>query len=63
MVGEWKIQVTVYKYPQYNENVWFTNSFTLSILAPKLELKPEPEINTIQDLLKPNFSGMVILEV
>ena len=64
MIGEWQISVTVYKYPQYNENVWFTNSFTLSILAPKPESKPkpQPQISAIEDILKPNFTGMVVLE-
>ena len=60
MVGEWKINVKVYKFPEYLDIASYENVFMLKILAaPEEKIKKD---DPIEQLLKPTFEGMVVLQ-
>ena len=59
MVGEWNIDVKLFLFPEFSENVSFQNSFKVTIL-PAIEDEKE-EIDRIEEVFKPNFTGMVVL--
>ena len=59
MVGEWIIDVKLFLFPEFSENVSYHNSFKVTILPAKEQEKPEIEL--IEEIIRPNFTGMVVL--
>ena len=59
MVGTWELVVSVFMSSNFKENVSYDNSFKVTVLPAKVD--EIDKIDPIEEITKPIFTGMVVL--